>query len=477
MSFLPVGSGFGMMHLVAIVCVQHWFDKWRCRALAFIFCGVGVGTFAWPPMSAFFYHTFSLGGTLLLLAGLQMQGLWCSILLRSYRGSTDQDLLASDEDDTVDNNTARSEYQLVKTPNYFTARYSGQLEDQVAELRDTDLHVHRRSRRPKRTRPLSTGFLESYQRDSPRLDRSRSRIARLGTQELLNQLAVPDALNTFTSAKNVHTPRTFTSQMEPYVPPVRGEEVETTPLPPSRRGPLDSSSIFVDFIEDNQLHGPSDATIQKSKVKRYTWSAFDSNFDAMDYKDHYDVIEEGSDNRGWSGVVYQLQPSAPSTTDSSLSLSIITNSGISVFKDIPYVIFILGSLVESMGFFTPLHYLPMRAVSVGHEHHEVVLILSVFGIFSLLSRTVAGIVGDRYPSGRCWICCASLTIAGILTAFTSFADHYVTLVIYASGLGVGAGRFISLEYSQRHIIQVRSYFIHHRHYSLWPNAELIIYII
>ena len=159
----------------------------------------------------------------------------------------------------------------------------------------------------------------------------------------------------------------------------------------------------------------------------------------MDYKDYYDVIDEETDARMKSGVVYRLKPDDPATPSSSLSLSIITNSGVSVFKDKSYVVFILGTLVESMGFFTPLHYLPMRAVAGGKEGHEVVLILTLFGIFSLLARTVAGIVGDKYPSVRCWICAGSLAIAGILTALTSFADHYTTLIIYAAGLGVGAG--------------------------------------
>lgn len=71
------------MYLPAIVSVASWFEERRALATSIAVCGSGVGTFIFAPLTSYLLDIYTFNQTLLVMAGICLNGLIFACLLRT----------------------------------------------------------------------------------------------------------------------------------------------------------------------------------------------------------------------------------------------------------------------------------------------------------------------------------------------------------------------------------------------------------
>ncbi|KJH47344.1 transporter, major facilitator family protein [Dictyocaulus viviparus] len=129
---------------------------------------------------------------------------------------------------------------------------------------------------------------------------------------------------------------------------------------------------------------------------------------------------------------------------------------LSLLLDPTFLIFSISNLLTSVGFNSPLYFLPLHATKgVGLDTVSSSRVLSVFGLCNTLGRVVFGVVADHrlplpYKLGedtvrnRLWMYNLSLSICGLLTAFCYLCKSFISLSIYAGLFGFSISSYICL---------------------------------
>lgn len=71
------------MYLPAIVSVASWFEERRAIATSIAVCGSGVGTFIFAPLTTYLLNQYTLFGTLVIMAGITLNGAVFAMMLRT----------------------------------------------------------------------------------------------------------------------------------------------------------------------------------------------------------------------------------------------------------------------------------------------------------------------------------------------------------------------------------------------------------
>ena len=82
MGMLLSGSGLGLMYQPSLVMVGHYFEKKRALATGIAICGSGIGAFIFGPLSELLLDTYGWKGALWIIAGICLNGVVVSALLR-----------------------------------------------------------------------------------------------------------------------------------------------------------------------------------------------------------------------------------------------------------------------------------------------------------------------------------------------------------------------------------------------------------
>ena len=129
---------------------------------------------------------------------------------------------------------------------------------------------------------------------------------------------------------------------------------------------------------------------------------------------------------------------------------------LSLLLDPVFLLFAISNLLTSVGFNSPLYFLPLHAKNgLGLNEKQSAMTLTTFGILNTIGRVVFGIIGDRklpLPNGwgddtarnRLWIYNLSLSICGVLTTFSFLATGFEALCIYAGIFGFSISSYICL---------------------------------
>lgn len=83
-----------------------------------------------------------------------------------------------------------------------------------------------------------------------------------------------------------------------------------------------------------------------------------------------------------------------------------------------------------------------RVVGLGiASDEEASFLLSIIGIASTVGRLIFGYLSDHAFINRLWLYSGSLTICGLVTVFSSFANNYFFMSLYCAAFGVSCGTF------------------------------------
>ncbi|KIH65852.1 hypothetical protein ANCDUO_03822 [Ancylostoma duodenale] len=149
--------------------------------------------------------------------------------------------------------------------------------------------------------------------------------------------------------------------------------------------------------------------------------------------------------------------SSPDNAEGKNMFMTISNMlSLSLLIDPTFLIFAISNLLTSVGFNSPLYFLPLHATrGVGLDSASSSRVLSVFGLCNTLGRVVFGVVADHklpLPYGlgkdtarnRLWMYNISLSICGLLTAFCYLCSDFVSLSVYAGMFGFSISSYICL---------------------------------
>ncbi|CAD6189099.1 unnamed protein product [Caenorhabditis auriculariae] len=128
---------------------------------------------------------------------------------------------------------------------------------------------------------------------------------------------------------------------------------------------------------------------------------------------------------------------------------------LSLLLDPIFLLFAISNLLTSVGFNSPLYFLPLHAEKIKLTSEQGARVLSVFGVCNTVGRVLFGIVADHelpLPYGlgkdtarnRLWIYNISLTICGLLTTFCYMFDGFVQLSLYSGLFGFSIASYICL---------------------------------
>ncbi|KAL4217178.1 hypothetical protein ACF0H5_023632 [Mactra antiquata] len=96
------GFGFGLMYIPANVCVLHNFKKQRTLANGIVVCGSGIGTFVFNLLTRFCIDTYGWRGTILLEAGIALQGAILGLFLVRITPPNNSESVALSTDERTD---------------------------------------------------------------------------------------------------------------------------------------------------------------------------------------------------------------------------------------------------------------------------------------------------------------------------------------------------------------------------------------
>ncbi|KAI9016476.1 major facilitator superfamily domain-containing protein [Phycomyces nitens] len=114
-----------------------------------------------------------------------------------------------------------------------------------------------------------------------------------------------------------------------------------------------------------------------------------------------------------------------------------------MFKNVDYMIWVVGAVISLTGFYIPIYYIPRYATSIGINHSDSSNIVGICCAMNAIGRLVLGFVGDYVGRVNTYI--VSSTLSGIFCmALWPFADSYNTLLGFAVLFGFFGGVYYAL---------------------------------
>ena len=82
-------SAFGLSccNMGSVIPIQTYFNKHRALAQSIVVSAYGLAQFAWPPFAEWLLREYALTGTLIIFAGIQLQGCVFGSMLRPFQAT------------------------------------------------------------------------------------------------------------------------------------------------------------------------------------------------------------------------------------------------------------------------------------------------------------------------------------------------------------------------------------------------------
>ena len=114
----------------------------------------------------------------------------------------------------------------------------------------------------------------------------------------------------------------------------------------------------------------------------------------------------------------------------------------SLFKNFPFILYCIGLPMAYFGQMAPLLLLPIRAVHCGIDRSSAAFLVSILGIFNVVSRLLWGKISDipilvKYKP---FISGGTAILDGITSLLSYLAKDYISFAIFAAMWGTFSGK-------------------------------------
>jgi MFS family permease len=111
--------------------------------------------------------------------------------------------------------------------------------------------------------------------------------------------------------------------------------------------------------------------------------------------------------------------------------------------EIPFLLLLVGFCIFSFGFYIPLNYLPLQALSAGMGSDMVQYLIPILNAGSLFGRLLSGFLGDKLGRYNIFIVVCNMTGILILALWIPYNTNAI-LIAFAALFGLFSGAYASL---------------------------------
>ncbi|CCD64115.1 Major facilitator superfamily (MFS) profile domain-containing protein [Caenorhabditis elegans] len=388
-----MGTGFGLMYCPAIVIVTMYFENKRSLATGIAVAGAGVGTVLFAPINAFFINNY--GWRSVFLAFLFI------LVLCALCGATFAPLefaLVPDEEEEVNDEV---------------------LDEDVKKTAANEEHGEKATL-------LSPPSL---------LERSMSQSS--GVQKAGEKIRPASSMGA----------------------------VDVESQPRSRRGTvgerdsgyLNRKDVFYTGSISNVAEFREDPDKYRSTGSLHGRHTTVGSIPAHS-TGRLDDVREGSEEDSKAMDISEKTNGTDNTDNvegKNMFKTISNMLSLELLLEPTFLLFAISNLLTSVGFNSPLYFLPLHATKIGLEPIQGSKVLSAFGVSNTVGRIIFGVVADHklpLPGGigndtarnRLWMYNISLTICGLLTVFCYQFNGFIPLATYSALFGFSIASYICL---------------------------------
>ncbi|XP_045201070.2 uncharacterized protein LOC123554788 [Mercenaria mercenaria] len=420
---LLAGLGFGMMVMPAVVMLARYFDKRLAFASGIAAMGSGFGTLVFNPLSKVLIDKYTWRGTLLIEAGIVLNGLVCALVMKSPKKISEnmyvnEETIREDDKETksvpaVDqyhgapNNHSVDAQELLdvnirsKVENVETNTYSHIVHKPIKSCKDTEDHIR---------------YIESPHGNTMNLKEDTDQGEVKETYETDVDVTFPLITTTNEIMNKVNDSPLSISDTSKCENKCSKENDLTTMCADNDGKICQESSVEVftrtDTTKTVKIHNtevPSIEMKEETKFINYT-----------NKTENVDNEKCETDNRRW------------------FSLAPLKNTG--------FLVFLLSGILIEMSLNTPFIFLPDMMLHKGFEKQDAVWMLFIIGLVSTLSRIVIGFIADLQFVNRVKLCNSIVVLNGVFVVLCPFCSNYASFVAFSVLFGFSAGSSSSLRY-------------------------------
>jgi len=111
--------------------------------------------------------------------------------------------------------------------------------------------------------------------------------------------------------------------------------------------------------------------------------------------------------------------------------------------EVPFLLLLIGFCIFSYGFYVPINYLPLQALSAGMSSDLVQYLVPILNAGSLFGRLLSGFLGDKLGRYNIFIVVCNMTGISILALWIPHNTN-ATLIAFAALFGFFSGAYASL---------------------------------
>ncbi|GAB1601956.1 monocarboxylate transporter 13-like isoform X2 [Argonauta hians] len=459
------GIGFGFIYLPSIVIIGYWFEKKRAFATGVAVCGMGLGTFIFPPFTEYLLQKYDWQDSVIIISGLILNCAVCGALFRPVRprakrmkrgfvaqGSIMRALIEEKKrqrtisNGSLDNCIITNDNRLIKL-------------DCIGSNRSSLASYFQRSRSPHNSKCPSRSSLlpQNFVVESFRADGTTSK-------PMSSNLLKPPAIHSMEIPESNKLIMTSVS----CIPKAKSCDSLAHEDPwdkLSEEGSLSTRSLSYVGVSDSriEINTPS---AEASAVNSTTASPCESRCESRQT-----INTTNTEQTQSKCYLYNCNTDLPPCLMGSSIVSIAKfqasiqsleslyeNNGhsikllqmfqeiidLSLFRNLTFCVLLLSTFLSMLGFFIPIVYLPGLAKQIGMNRQESSYLISVSGVTNIVGRLLSGFLADRPVFGALHINNVALIIVGMCTICCPFLKDKTTLNIYSGIYGLGVAAFVSL---------------------------------
>ncbi|RCN53273.1 transporter, major facilitator family protein [Ancylostoma caninum] len=422
-----MGIGFGLMYCPAIVIVTMYFEKRRSLATGIAVSGAGIGTLLFSPVNEFIVR--HMGWRSVFITFIGALG-FCILCGWSFKPLP---FLEVEEHEEADGTREMKKTEVVPASAERGALHS-------AEMQKSDTRTA--------TTTEGTTLLSSGMQSTPGSPRAMF----LPSSKMRSTPASPRAMVLPSSAIR-STPTTPRRRAGKSATDPNSSDEEEPPIGRRRCGTI--GELDVGYVNRKDVFYTGTIT-NVAEYKKYPdkYRSTGSLLVPTVSVASTDVAERSREIRE---AIEQVSGSTEDDVGGKNMFKTISKMlSLSLLIDPTFLLFAISNLLTSVGFNSPLYFLPLHAIrGVGLDSASSSKILSSFGLCNTVGRVVFGMVADRrlplpyglgddIPRNRLWIYNLSLSLCGTLTIFCYLCNGFISLSIYAGLFGFTISAYVCL---------------------------------